>query len=131
MDPVDIALSLHRALEAGAHGEALRPLFTDDAETVEHPNLVRPAGSTARLEQMLAASTSGAALLAEQRYALRAAHSHGPLAVLRVGWTGVVARDAGPLRAGQLLTAELAQFIETRAGRIARIETFDCYAPLA
>jgi len=38
-----------------------------------------------------------------------------------------VARDAGPFREGQRLTAHLAQFAEVEGGRIRSIETFDCY----
>jgi pimeloyl-ACP methyl ester carboxylesterase len=49
--------------------------------------------------------------------------------VLRLTWTGEIAREAGAFRQGQKLTAHIAQFIETRGERIARIETFDCYEP--
>lgn len=131
MDPIPVARALHAALEAGYHGEALRPLFTDDAVAVTHPNLVTPRGSRASLPELLAASSAGAALLAEQRYAVSSAIAHGSTAILRLTWTGVVARDAGPLRAGQVLTARIAQFVEVRDGRVAAIETFDCYEPLA
>jgi ketosteroid isomerase-like protein len=129
--PVSIARALHAALEAGAHGEALRALFTEDAVTVEHPNLVKPAGATTSLHMMLAASTAGAGLLSQQTYQLHSALEQGSLAVLRLTWTGEIARDVGPFRQGQRLTAHIAQFIETRDGRIARIETYDCYEPLA
>lgn len=35
----------------------------------------------------------------------------------------------GAWREGQNLTAHIAQFIETRDGLVASIETFDCYEP--
>lgn len=56
--PIEIARALHAALEAGAHGDALKPYFTDDARTIEHPNLIKPRGGTAGLDQMLAASSA-------------------------------------------------------------------------
>lgn len=127
--PSTIARALHAALEAGKHGEALRELFTDDAKTLEHPNLIKPRGAQAPLAQMLAASTAGAGLLAQQRYEVRSAIDTGDTAVLRVTWTGTIARDVGAFRAGQVLTAHIAQFITVRDGRIASIETFDCYEP--
>jgi ketosteroid isomerase-like protein len=127
--PIAIARALHAALEAGKHGEALRPLFTDDAVTVERPNLVKPGGATSPLDQMLRASTAGAGLLSRQRYAVHSAIEQGELAVLRLTWTGEIARNLGPFHEGQQLTAHIAQFIETRDGRIARIETYDCYEP--
>jgi hypothetical protein len=129
--PISVARALHAALESGHHGEALRVLFTDDARTREHPNLIKPRGGETELAQMLAASSAGAGLLAKQSYDVHSALEVGPLAILRLTWTGVVARDMGPFRAGQVLTAKIAQFIETRDGRVASIDTYDCYEPFA
>ena len=81
------------------------------------------------LEQMLAASQAGAKLLAQQTYTVRHELEQGNLAILRLTWTGVIRSAVGPFREGQQLTAHIAQFIETRDGRIASIETFDCYEP--
>ena len=97
--------------------------------TVEHPNLIKPRGAITELNAMLEASTAGAGLLSMQKYEVHSAIEQGPLAIFRLTWTGEVARDIGPFRKGQLLTAHIAQFIETRDGRVARIETFDCYEP--
>src|SRR5262249_43061643 len=58
--PVTVARALYSAIEAGKHGDDLRPFFTVDATTLEHPNLIRPAGGTAKLEQMATASAAGA-----------------------------------------------------------------------
>jgi ketosteroid isomerase-like protein len=125
--PLEIARALHRALEAGKSGAELRALFTDDAKTVERPNLIKPAGSVATLERMLAASAAGAQLLSHQSYTVHHELELGNLAILRLTWTGVIRRSVGPFREGQELKAHIAQFIETRDGRIASIETFDCY----
>ena len=129
--PLAVARALHRALSAGQHGAALQALFAADATTVEHPNLIKPQGATASLEQMLAASQAGASLLASQRYEEHSGIEHGNLAIMRMTWTGVIARDVGPFHAGQTLTAHIAQFIETRDGHVTRIETYDCYEPFA
>jgi pimeloyl-ACP methyl ester carboxylesterase len=127
--PISIARSLHAALEAGKHGEELRPFFTADAVTIEHPNALKAAGATTDLEKMLSASAVGAAILAKQSYDVHSTIEQGSLAILRLTWTGEIARDVGPFRKGQVLTAHIAQFIETRDGRVARIETYDCYEP--
>ena len=55
----------------------------------------------------------------------------GDTAIMRLTWTGEIARDVGGFRAGQTLTAHIAQFITVRDGRVAAIETFDCYEPFA
>ena len=129
--PVALARALHEALTAGKQGEALRSLFTDDAVSIERPNLLKIGGATSTLAEMLRASTAGAELLSRQSYDVHSAIEHGSLAIVRLTWTGEIARDLGPFRRGQTLTAHIAQFIETRDGRISRIETYDCYEPFS
>ncbi|MGV9295710.1 MULTISPECIES: nuclear transport factor 2 family protein [Amycolatopsis] len=128
-DPVALATSLLRALEAGQCGEDLRKHFAPTASTVEHPNRLNPEGARANLDQMLAASEAGAGLMSSQRYDVRSAVAAGGTAILRLTWSGVIARDAGPFRRGDELVAHIAQFVETADGVIASIETFDCYEP--
>ena len=128
--PADALTALNRAIEAGAHGSALAAHFTADAVTVEHPNLIAPTGGVRDLPEMLEASERGAALLTSQEYDIHSLHEVEDLVIARLTWTGVVAVDAGPLAAGQRLVAHIAQFVTVREGRIARIETFDCYEPI-
>ncbi|MFC5791270.1 nuclear transport factor 2 family protein [Agromyces tardus] len=128
-DPVAAARALHAALEAGLHGDRLAELFTADATTTERPNAINPRGGTIGLAEILRGSTAGAGLLARQRYDVHDAFAHGDLAVIRLTWTGEIAADRGPFRAGQVLTAHIAQFVRVRDGRIASIETYDCYEP--
>jgi ketosteroid isomerase-like protein len=131
LSPVAVARALHGALEAGVHGTALKDFFTEDARTIERPNLIKPRGAEIALEQIMANSTAGAGLLAQQRYELIDAVAHDDLAILRLLWTGTIARDVGPFRAGQQLRAHIAQFVSTRDGRISKIETYDCYEPFS
>lgn len=126
-DPIEITRRLHAALEAGDHGEALRALFTPEPFTIEHPNALKPAGARTALDDMLAASTAGAGMLASQRYEIRHAVAEGTRAALALRWVGVIAADVGPFRAGQELIAEIAQFVDTDGERIRSIETYDCY----
>jgi len=126
-DTTTALTTLHEALTAGRHGEDLREFFTPDATTTEHPNALNPRGRTSTLAEMLAASEAGTGLLAWQRYDAHTLAEHGTTVVARLTWTGEVARDAGPFREGQRLTAHIAQFAEVEGGRIRSIETFDCY----
>ena len=114
--------ALHRALEAGRSGEELRRYFTADAVTVEHPNLIKPAGAHTPLDEMLAGSAKGVELLASQQYDVHSTQRCGDTTIVRLTWTGV-------LRTGDRLVAHIAQFVETRDGLISSIETFDCYEP--
>jgi len=127
----DVVRRLYAAIEAGRSGEELRSHFADDARTVTHPNALVPAGRTDDLAAMLAASAQGAGLLRRQAYDLRSVVEVDDLVVTRLHWTGEVAVDPGPLTAGQRLTAEIAQFVRVTDGRVAEIETYDCYRPLS
>ena len=129
--PITVARALHGALEAGLNGKALEEFFTPDASTIERPNLIKPRGALIGLPEMMSNSTAGAGLLARQSYELVDAVAHDDLAILRLLWTGTVARDVGPFRARQQLTAHIAQFVTTRDGRISKIETYDCYEPFS
>jgi ketosteroid isomerase-like protein len=119
-----------RALESGARGDELAARLTDDAVTVTYPNAILPPGATADRAAILAAADAGAGRLAWQRYEIVDEHEHGDTAVLRLTWTGEVARDGGPFHAGQLLTAHVAQFVRVRDGRVSHVATYDCYEPL-
>lgn len=128
--PTEVARGLYAALERGASGDDLAIHFTPDAVSTIHPSAVDPRGSLHDLQGMLAAAARGRTLLSRQTYEVRSAIERGATVVLRVTWTGVVAHGAGRLREGQVLRAHLAQFIETRGGRVAAIETYDCYEPI-
>ncbi|KJK51037.1 hypothetical protein UK23_08660 [Lentzea aerocolonigenes] len=114
--------ALHRALEAGQHGDELRRFFTSDAVTVEHPNLIKPSGAQTPLDDMLTASRKGTELLSSQKYDVHSTSHCGDTVIVRLTWTGV-------LRNGDQLVAHIAQFAEMRDGLISSIETFDCYEP--
>jgi ketosteroid isomerase-like protein len=126
---VELATSLHAALEAGLHGEDLRSLFTEDATTIEHPNQLRAKGAVLGVEEMLAGSVAGANLLEWQKFEVHQVVEHGLEVVLRVTWTGCVRSAVGPFHAGQVLRAHMVQFVRTRQSRIHQIETYDCYEP--
>ena len=126
---VTAALALPHALERGVHGEALRSLFTSDATSTEHPNPIAPHGATHDVDQIVAASAAGAALLQSQRFDIRDVVEAGDLVIFRYTWTGVVGADRGPFSAGQEIVAHIAAFARIANGQIAGFETYDCYEP--
>lgn len=122
-------LALYRAIESGSPLNRAR--FTDDAETIERPNLIKPRGARSPLADMIENSVAGSGLLSSQRYDVASLIEIDDLVIARLTWTGVIARTVGPFRDGQQLTAHIAQFVTVRDGLISRIETFDCYEPFA
>lgn len=127
---LEVARGLYAALEAGRYGAALLAFVHEDAEFIEYPNLITPKGAKRGSREMKESSERGAQLLAWQRYVVRDAIEQGDTAVVRLTWTAEIARSIGHFKAGQRLTAHLAQFIQCRDGRIVKLETYDCYEPL-
>ena len=129
--PIETARTLHTAIELGRVGSELEDLFTDDVIVTEYPNLVKPAGGSAGLAEVVASSHAGSRLLSAQRYEVHHSVEHGDTAILRLTWTGTVGAEIGAFRAGQQLTAHIAQFVTVRDGRIAALATYDCYEPFS
>lgn len=130
---VRVVLDMLAALQRGEHGDALRRYYADDAVVVTHPNAVAPKGARADLATLLANSTRGASLMRKQQYIVRDVLEidREKTVVIRYTWQGEIAMNAGPFRAGQTLTAEIALFVTLENDRIRAMETFDCYAPFA
>lgn len=122
---------LMRALESGEHGASLARFFTDDAEQVEYPSMMRPAGGTRGVQAMIDGSVAGARLLASQSYELLEFIDGGDRAAVRLTWRATTATEVAGLPAGSTLTAHIAQFYEFRDGLIRRQRSYDCYEPLA
>ncbi len=129
--PAETVTSFYAAIEAGDHGDGLVPYLHEDAVTIEQPNALVPNGRTSDRAGMLAASAAGATLLERQTYEVLHMVEQGDLVVTRLLWRGVIAVDAGPFSAGQVLTAHIAQFVRVDGGRITEIQTYDCYEPFS
>ena len=100
---------LYQAISGGVTGDGLARFFSPDAEQVEYPSAIRPAGSRRPLADMLAASEQGAGLLSAQSY-------------------DVV--SMGNVPAGSELVAHVGAFYAFASdGRIARQSSYDCYEP--
>lgn len=130
-NPVETVTAFYTAIEEGRHGDALAAHLAPDAVTIERPNALVPTGRVSDRAAMLAASTAGAGLLTGQSYDVHWARELDDTVAVRLTWRGTVARDAGPFRAGQELTAHIAQFVRVRDGLITEIETYDCYEPFS
>lgn len=121
--------AFYSAIEQGRHGDALSRFLAPDAVTVERPNALVPSGRVSDRAAMLAASSAGAALLSRQGYEVLSLVEVDDTVAVRLTWRGVVREDVGRFRAGQELTAHIAQFVRVCGGLIEHIETYDCYEP--
>jgi ketosteroid isomerase-like protein len=92
-----------------------------DVRVVEHPNKLNPNGATYDRAAIRAAGERGKALLASERYEVRALTVEGDRVVAQIAWTGT-------LRDGRSLHAQICSVVELRDGLVWRQEQYDCFA---
>lgn len=124
-----IVRGLISAIERGAPGRTLAAYFDPDAEQVEYPSAMNPAGGSRGLEAVLAGAEVGGRMLASQSYAVHEVIGVGDVAAVRLTWRARTAIELPGLPAGSELTAHIAQFYEFRDGRVLRLRSYDCYEP--
>ena len=105
----------------------LDELLAPDVRFVERPNIFNQAGSDRDRATVLLGLEVGRSLLSAQRFEPLAHVIEGHVVATRMRWSGELAKDAGPFRAGTRLTAWCVAHYTLRDGRIAHIEQHDCY----
>jgi ketosteroid isomerase-like protein len=110
--------------------EDLLALLHPDVRVIEHPNAINPQGAVRDRDAVAAGYMAGKSLLAAQCFEVHDVLVSGDRAAAHVTWRGRIAHDAGPLRAGDELTAHIAALITIAGGQILEHQTFDCYEPL-
>lgn len=128
MSTRDVVLSYLRAVESHDLDEVARHLHPE-VLVIEHPNRLSPAGKQYDHAALRAASERGKALLASERYEVRAMTVEGDRAAVQIAWSGTLAVAAGPLPAGHVMRAQICSIIELRDGKVWRQEQYDCFLP--
>jgi ketosteroid isomerase-like protein len=128
-DIIERYLSLIADPSAGV--ERIAELLDADMRFVERPNLVNPRGSTRDVAQVLTSVGHGRSLLEAQRFDIVDHVVAGDTIATRVVWTGTLAVDAPPYRAGSCIRADSFMRFTLRDGRIAQQENYDCFHPQA
>ncbi len=119
MSTRDTVLAYLRAIEA-MDLPAVAALMHPDVLVVEHPNKLNPAGARYDGAALQAAGERGRAVMASQRYEVRALLVDGERAAAQVAWTGT-------LKAGGEIHAEICSVIELRDDKVWRQEQYDCF----
>ena len=117
----DTVLDYLRAIES--HDlDRVAALLHADVQVVEHPNKLNPNGASYDRAAIRAAGERGAALMASERYEVRALTCEGDRVVAQIAWTGT-------LKDGRSMRAEICSVIEVRDGLVYRQEQYDCFRP--
>ena len=117
--PRDIVLDYLRAIES--HDlDRVATFLHPDVQVIEHPNKLNANGATYDAKAMRAAGERGAALMASERYEVRALTCEGDRVVAQMAWTGT-------LKDGRSMRAQICSAIELKDGLIWRQEQYDCF----
>ena len=100
--------------------DAVAGFLHADVQVTEHPNKLNPTGKTYDAAALREAGERGKALLASERYDVRAMTVEGDRCVAQILWTGT-------LQDGRSMTAHICSAIELRDGKIYRQEQYDCF----
>jgi ketosteroid isomerase-like protein len=115
------------AIEHEAPAETIATYWHPDAEQVELPSLMRPAGHRRGLAEMLNGYRAGGGFLRRQAYEVETVVDDGDRLAVQLHWMATTAVAAGSLPAGTDLVAHVAVFYEFRDGLILRQSSYDCY----
>lgn len=118
------------ALEAGATGDDLASFYHPDVVLDEYPNRLNPAGARRGLPEILESAEAGQRLMARQMFEIVTVTEAGDRVAVEMNWTGELAMPMGMLKAGDRMTARIAQVIEFEDERIIRQRTYDCFDQL-
>lgn len=115
----DILLDYLRAIES--HDlDRVASFLHDDVQVIEHPNKLNPNGANYDRAALRVAGERGKAVMASERYEVRALTCEGDRVVAQIAWTGT-------LKDGRSMRAEICSVVEVRDGRIWRQEQYDCF----
>ena len=126
----DLIRRLYLSISEGITAEGLSTFFHPDAEQVEYPSLLRPAGHRRPLEEMKAGAELGATMIKEQHYDVHRMLEDGEEVAVQLTWTATTAIPLGAMAAGSHLVSHVGAFYEFRDGLILRQSSYDCYEPL-
>ncbi|MDI2128117.1 nuclear transport factor 2 family protein [Yinghuangia seranimata] len=127
---VRTAVSYHEAVARLAEPAELMEFLHPEMVHTQLPNVLFPDGLVRGLAESLEALGRARTLLADQRYEVLTAVASGDHVALEVTWSGTLAAPLGDLKAGHVLRARIAVFLEFRDGKIVAQRNYDCYERL-
>jgi ketosteroid isomerase-like protein len=118
-----------RAIEQEADDARLAAFFTPDIQQREYPNRLVARGAVRNLNELLAGSRKGRAVVQNQRYVVESALVQDDRVAIEVMWSAQLRVALGSLAPGDTMSARSAMFFRIRDGRLAEQHNFDCFEP--
>jgi ketosteroid isomerase-like protein len=86
-------------------------------------------GQTSDVAETVSRSARSKEVLRAQTFAITSMVESGATVVIEARWSGELAVDVGPLKAGKTMAADFCMVFEFRDGLIHRVRNYDCFAP--
>ncbi len=97
----------------------------------EFPNQLNKTGQESDLADLLKRAAMGRKMLSNQKFEITNSVEMGDQVVVESLWSGSMAMDAGPLKAGQELKAQFCIVLEFKEGLLFRQRNYDCFEPFS
>ena len=121
--------ALYAAIADGPSFEPFERLCAPTLRQEEFPNRLLPDGAKRDLAGLREAMGRGRALMARQSFELLTATAMEDRVLVEGRWSGTVAADLGPFKAGTVLRTHFAQALTFHGGQIISIRNYDCFEP--
>ncbi|SFK63305.1 Ketosteroid isomerase-related protein [Pseudovibrio ascidiaceicola] len=107
--------------------EALKSLFTEDAEQSELPNQLKAQGDHRKIDQLAADFERSRHILRKQRYQITNELASDDRVMLEFIWEGELAIAIGKLSPGDIMRSHSVVCMDFKGGLIHRQRNYDCF----
>lgn len=127
---IETATRFLTAVEA-MDGSGLDGFFATDIKQIEFPNAFKPKGDARDLAALKADLEKAKGIIDGQRYEVTKTLADDSSVMFEMVWTGTMAIDIPPLKAGQNLRANCIAVFDFEEGKVTGLRNYDCFAPFS
>lgn len=115
------------AIESGKTGTDLSSFFENDVVQIEYPNRLSVKGTKKDIGAILDSAEKVKKIIARQQFFIRNAFVINKTVIMEIDWSGKLAVALGHLKAGELLNAHFAMFLDYVNDKIVGVRCYDCF----
>ncbi|PIE12063.1 MAG: hypothetical protein CSA72_02840 [Rhodobacterales bacterium] len=127
---IETAKRFLTAVEA-MDGSGLDGFFAPDIKQIEFPNAFKPQGDVRNLAALKVALEKAKGIIDGQHYEVTKTLADETSIMFEMIWTGTMAIDIPPLKAGQNLRANCIAVFDFEDGKVTSLRNYDCFEPFS
>lgn len=112
-------------------GHVLEGYFSPEIKQIELPNAFKPTGETRDLSALKADLEKAKGVINGQRYEVTKTLADADSVMFEMVWSGTMAIDMPPLKAGQDLRAHCIAVFDFANGKVTGLRNYDCFEPFS